>query len=267
MTTKRIKVRQGTAAQWTTANPVLSAGEIGVEVDTRLLKVGNGVTAWASLAYSAATAENVSVTDSAGYFTAGNVETVLAEVHTAKLAVARYNAQRYMPTAAIAQTCARSDATSNALTGLSTGRLSFCLIYLPAGTINSITVMSGGTAMVTPSNQWFALYSTARAKLAVTNDDTTTAWSTNTTKTLSISGGYTVAVEGLYYLGVMVAASTVPTLAGFVSGNGNAAIATLPPIVAGHDATNTGLTTPATAPTTAAALTANAQASFYAYVS
>lgn len=41
-----------TAAQWTAANYVLLAGQIGVEIDTRRLKIGDGVTAWVDLPYS-----------------------------------------------------------------------------------------------------------------------------------------------------------------------------------------------------------------------
>jgi hypothetical protein len=43
--------RRGTAASWTSANPTLSAGEMGIETDTAKFKVGDGTTAWASLAY------------------------------------------------------------------------------------------------------------------------------------------------------------------------------------------------------------------------
>lgn len=46
-----ILTRGGTAAQWTAANPILAAREVGVETDTGKLKVGNGSTAWTSLAY------------------------------------------------------------------------------------------------------------------------------------------------------------------------------------------------------------------------
>lgn len=45
----RIQQRRGTAAQWESLNPVLADGEIGFERDTRLFKVGDGTTAWASL--------------------------------------------------------------------------------------------------------------------------------------------------------------------------------------------------------------------------
>ena len=43
--------RRGTAEQWTAANPILSAGEIGFETDTNQFKIGDGSTAWASLSY------------------------------------------------------------------------------------------------------------------------------------------------------------------------------------------------------------------------
>ena len=45
--------RRGTAAQWTAANPVLAAGEIGFETDNNRFKIGDGVTAWGSLDYFA----------------------------------------------------------------------------------------------------------------------------------------------------------------------------------------------------------------------
>lgn len=47
----RFKLRSDTAANWTAANPVLLAGEIGVETDTRRYKIGDGTTAWAGLSY------------------------------------------------------------------------------------------------------------------------------------------------------------------------------------------------------------------------
>jgi hypothetical protein len=52
MSTVRIQVRRGTASQWTSANPVLEAGEMGFESDTKYLKFGDGTTAWTSLAYA-----------------------------------------------------------------------------------------------------------------------------------------------------------------------------------------------------------------------
>lgn len=48
---QRIQHRRGTAAAWTTANPVLAAGEPAYETDTGKIKTGDGTTAWTSLSY------------------------------------------------------------------------------------------------------------------------------------------------------------------------------------------------------------------------
>lgn len=48
----RMLQRRGTAAEWASQNPVLAAGEIGYETDTKVQKVGDGVTAWNSLTMS-----------------------------------------------------------------------------------------------------------------------------------------------------------------------------------------------------------------------
>jgi len=47
----QIQYRNDTAANWTSANPVLLAGEIGYETDTGKAKIGNGSTAWTTLGY------------------------------------------------------------------------------------------------------------------------------------------------------------------------------------------------------------------------
>jgi hypothetical protein len=45
------RFQRGSSDRWTELNPVLGAGEPGVEVDTGLFKIGDGHTAWASLSY------------------------------------------------------------------------------------------------------------------------------------------------------------------------------------------------------------------------
>lgn len=46
-----IQHRRDTASNWTSNNPTMSAGQIGVETDTGKFKVGDGSTAWSSLDY------------------------------------------------------------------------------------------------------------------------------------------------------------------------------------------------------------------------
>lgn len=63
----KIQLRRDTAANWTSANPTLSPGELGFETDTGKFKIGNAAgTAWTSLSYAAVTAySDISGTPSA----------------------------------------------------------------------------------------------------------------------------------------------------------------------------------------------------------
>lgn len=47
----RLQLRGDTAANWTSANPVLAEREMAIETDTGKHKIGDGVTAWNSLGY------------------------------------------------------------------------------------------------------------------------------------------------------------------------------------------------------------------------
>ena len=64
-----IKLRNDTAENWTTKDPILAAGEAGVEVDTGKIKYGDGVTEWTLLGYGKAEAE---ITEIDGGNAAGN---------------------------------------------------------------------------------------------------------------------------------------------------------------------------------------------------
>jgi len=46
-----IQLRRGTAAEWTSVNPVLALAELCIETDTDLFKIGNGVDNWNDLPY------------------------------------------------------------------------------------------------------------------------------------------------------------------------------------------------------------------------
>lgn len=48
----RIQLRNDTAENWTTKNPLLLKGEMGVEIDTGKIKIGNGTDYWTTLKYS-----------------------------------------------------------------------------------------------------------------------------------------------------------------------------------------------------------------------
>lgn len=72
----QIQVRRGTAAQWTSANPTLAAGEWGYETDTNKGKIGNGSTAWNSLPYILGVGDIDGVTAGTGLTGGGTSGTV-----------------------------------------------------------------------------------------------------------------------------------------------------------------------------------------------
>ena len=46
---EQIQFRNGTSSNWSSTNPTLSQGEIGVATDTNIFKIGDGITAWNTL--------------------------------------------------------------------------------------------------------------------------------------------------------------------------------------------------------------------------
>lgn len=71
----RVRVRRGTAAAWTAANPTLALGEVGVETDTRRLKIGDGSLTWSALPYYF---EGVSTRGQASKMTSGTINIATA---------------------------------------------------------------------------------------------------------------------------------------------------------------------------------------------
>jgi hypothetical protein len=49
----QIQLRNDTAGNWTAADPILAQGEMGLESDTKLFKIGDGINNWSDLDYGA----------------------------------------------------------------------------------------------------------------------------------------------------------------------------------------------------------------------
>ncbi len=47
----KIQIRRDTSSNWTTNNPILREGEIGLDTTVDKIKIGDGTTAWNSLPY------------------------------------------------------------------------------------------------------------------------------------------------------------------------------------------------------------------------
>lgn len=157
-----------------------------------------------------------------------------------------------LPTGAIRVSTDRRVVATNQ-TALTSGQPRMVAIQLQAGDIiTSITFVTGTTAPASPTHQWFALYDSSRNLVRVTGDDTNAAWASSSPKTLNLSSSYTVPSTGMYYLGILVTATTMPTL--FATNGASQMVGvTVLPILCGNSS-SAGLTTPATAPATAGAL-------------
>ena len=153
----------------------------------------------------------------------------------------------------LAETMPRNTVLSTNNAALVSGTLFLQAIYLRAGTIvSNISFCSATAGVGTATNQIFGLYDGNRNLLASTANDGATGWASNAIKTLNIAVPYTVKQTGLYYLGIMVAATTVPTL----SGNAGLSSSLHGVAPALHGTSTTALTT--ALPNPAAAITTGA---------
>lgn len=136
---------------------------------------------------------------------------------------------------------------------LTSGTLRMEAVYLQAGIpVTALDFVSSSTAAGTPLNQWAGLFSHgARTLLAVSTDKTTEAWTANTLKSFGVA--YTPTVTGWYWAGLVVVATTVPTLMGV---NSNVALNGLAPVLAGTS--STGRTAPESVGFVAGAVTTHA---------
>ena len=84
----RFRVRQDSAANWSSSNPVLAAGEPGLELDTGKIKYGDGVRNWATLPYSSGVALGTTTPPAAGTGAVGTSTLAARADHTHSLPTA-----------------------------------------------------------------------------------------------------------------------------------------------------------------------------------
>jgi hypothetical protein len=165
----QIQIRRGTASQWTSANPVLAAGEQGFETDTNKLKIGNGSAAWNSLSYVATGATGTVTSITAGTGLSGGTITSTGTIAidtsvTADLTTSQTLTNKTLTTPVITQGQSTPTFTTNAYT-LVAGDAGLVLAAsngATAGTINiptdattnfaigtQITILNVGTGLIT----------------------------------------------------------------------------------------------------------------------
>lgn len=136
------------------------------------------------------------------------------------------------------------------------GTLYLVPIYLPKGAVISNLGFVSVTGITSPTNYWFTLHDSSRVAVARTANQTTTAWASNTAKTLAVAQTtagsattYTTTYTGLHYLGLMYTGSALTLMS-------EGTTAQLGDLAPAFGASSTGQTTPPTV--TAGAFTAAA---------
>jgi hypothetical protein len=75
-----IQFRRDTAANWTSNDPTLAAGEIGYETDTEKYKIGDGSLAWTSLGYTTFGGISQTLIDAKGDLVVGTADNVVGRL-------------------------------------------------------------------------------------------------------------------------------------------------------------------------------------------
>ena len=168
-----IQIRRDTASNWTTANPILALGEMGAEIDTSKIKIGDGTTAWTSVPY---------LIDAGDYLTATSTNTLTNKTIT----FAGNTLTGVAPT------------TTPTLTGVKETKVAIAAAEIDLALGNYFTKSSVGTLTLTLTNQAttgsvsaFVLELANGASPAVTftfNAGSTVTWAAATAPTLTASG-------------------------------------------------------------------------------
>lgn len=158
----QIQLRRDTAANWVSNNPVLASGEPGVETDTGKIKIGDGSTAWNSLAYAVE----------------GNANAVTA--YQSAVSVGQANAATAY-SSAISTTMAQSNtnAASSYASSVTAGQSNAATAFQSAIAYANSTIWVTANAAYVTANAGYtatnAAYTTANAGFDRTNSSYTTA--------------------------------------------------------------------------------------------
>jgi hypothetical protein len=212
MSTVRIQVRRGTASEWTTANPILAAGEMGVETNTNKFKFGNGTDAWSSLSYAAADSASIGEISQDAINTAlsmgsgltktydDGANTITINVDTDVVATKTFATSEATNKANAAEAAA-NDYTDTAVNGVNSSLTD----YLPVadrGVANGVASLNGSGKVPESELQLVGLTTSITTSGHISADDITVAGDlivNGTTVTLNTQN-YTVA-DPMIYIG------------------------------------------------------------------
>ena len=182
----QIQVRRGTASQWTSTNPVLAAGEQGFETDTLKLKIGNGSSAWNSLAYVATGANGTVTSITAGTGLSGGTITTTGTIAidtatTVDVSTAQTLTNKTLTTPTITQGQATPSFTANDYV-LVSGDAGKLLLASNGATAGTVSIPTDATFNFATGTQ-ITILQTGAGQLTIqaASSGTTTVYSTGAT--------------------------------------------------------------------------------------
>ena len=177
----QIQLRRDSAADWTTANPTLAQGEIGHETDTNKIKIGDGSTAWTSLAYfkSGLGTATASGTDTYAATITGVISYTTHDVYEIIFTNANTGSSTININSLGAKTLKKSVSTNLAAADISSGQ-SFLIVY--DGTNFQVIGLSGSGGAGHVIEQKDGSDMTARAGLLFEDNKLTDDAGNNTTR-------------------------------------------------------------------------------------
>lgn len=227
-----IQMRRGLAATWTSTNPVLAAGEWGLETDTKKMKIGDGTTAWNSLTYSVKQIDNILVNSNTISSTDTNGNITLSPNGTGSVVVTGdvySNTNKLLATREYVDAVKQGLDVKNSVRAATTGNIDLSTALENGDSLDGVTLATGDRVLVknqdTASQNGIYVVKASgapdRADDANSNDDVTPGMFTFVEQgTVNADSGWVLTTDGAITLGTTSLTFTQFSGAGQVTAGG-----------------------------------------------